>query len=785
MHDRSAVTTFLFTDIEGSTRLWEQEPERMRPALARHDAIAKAAVERHRGVIVKMAGDGVHAAFDDPLDAVSATLALQQTLADPEATGGVTLRIRCGLHAGVDERRDNDFYGRAVNRAARIMSVAHGGQVLLSEAVAVLLRERLPAGVSLRDLGAVRLRDLAKPERVYEVLHPALRDSFPALRSLEATPNNLPRQLTSFVGRARELADVAGLVRRTRLVTLCGMGGIGKTRLSLHAAAEVLTDFADGAWMVELAPIADGRLVPSTVASVLSVKEQAGRPIVDALAKHVADRQLLLILDNCEHVLSACGELVRQLLQAGPNLRILATSREPIRVVGETTYPVPALGVPPASRSPDPATLNDYESIGLFVDRAVAVQPDFQLARDNAAAIVDICRRLDGIPLAIELAAARIRVLSVDNIAARLGNRFGLLTRGDRTALPRQQTLRALIDWSYDLLTEDERTLLRQLAVFAGSWTLDAAETVGRGPAADWLDMLEILTALVEKSLVSLESGGARYRLLESVREYALERLREAGEEPGARSRHLAFYLELAEQKGLGLVGPAQTELLQHLDLERENILLAHTWCDRAEAGAEAGLRLLHAIKLYWINRGLVTLGYRITIEALGRDGIGKRGVVRCRGLFDAGQFCALMGRYDEAQAYLGESLAIARELGDMKRVAAVLQPLAMASLGQRDFAAARAQLDEALVLARELGNPRDIAAALTQVAALHRMQGHLDAAGSLYEQAQALAAELGDQESVAIALLNLAMVMVAQGSDDRARRMLLDVLDIAGQIGS
>jgi predicted ATPase/class 3 adenylate cyclase len=779
------VVTVLFTDIEGSSQLWEREPEKMRHALARHDDIARQAVERHRGVVVKMTGDGINAVFADPLDAIQATVQFQRSLAETDADSGIALRIRCGLHAGVNEHRDNDFFGPEVNRAARIMSIAHGGQALISQAVAALLRDRLPAELALRDLGVVRLRDLAGPERVYQVLHAALRDSFPALRSLESTPNNLPLQLTSFVGRLREVADVAGLLRGTRLVTLCGPGGIGKTRLSLHAAAEVLTDFADGAWMVELAPVANASLVPSTVASVLGVKEQAGRPIVEALARHVADRQLLLILDNCEHVVKACAELASRLLQAGPNLRILASSREPIRVAGETTYPVPALGVPVASPDPDPATLSDYESIRLFVDRAVAVQPDFRLGRENAAAIVEICRNLDGIPFAIELAAARVRVLSVNTISARLGDRFRLLTRGDRTALPRQQTLRALIDWSYDLLTEDERALLRRLSVFAGSWTLDAAETVGRDQDADGVDMLENLTALVEKSLVSLEASGARYRLLESVREYAVERLREAGEEQEARSRHLTFYLALAERAEAGLVGPAQGEWLQRLDLERENILSAHAWCDHAEGGAEAGLRLLHAIKLYWANRGLMNLGHRITVEALYRAGAGERGLVRCRGLFDAGQFCALMGRYGDAQVYLGESLAIARELGDMKRVAAVLQPLAMASLGLRDFAAARVQLDEALALARELGNPRDIAAALTQVAALHRMQGDLDAAGSLYEEVHALAAQLGDQESIAIALLNLAMVAVAQDSGDRTRRMLLDVLDIAALIGS
>jgi predicted ATPase/class 3 adenylate cyclase/Tfp pilus assembly protein PilF len=775
--------TILFTDIEGSTALWESAPELMRPALARHDEIARQAVEQHCGILVKTTGDGIHAVFADPLDAIRATIEYQRSLAEAAGASGMALTARCGLHAGISERRDNDVFGPEVNRAARIMSAGHGGQVLLSHAVATLLHDRLPAEIALRDLGAVRLRGIAKPERIYQLMHPALRDSFPALRSLEATPNNLPHPLTSFVGRARELADVADLVRSTRLVTLCGAGGIGKTRLSLQVAADVLNEFADGVWLAELAPFADARLVPSAVAAVLGVKEQAGRPILETLAEHVVDRQLLLILDNCEHVVSACAHLAKRLLQAGPGLRILASSREPMRVAGETTYPVPTLGVPSASQNTDPDALNEYESIRLFVDRAVAVKPGFKLVGENAVAIVDICRHLDGIPFAIELAAARVRMLSVAAIAARLGDRFRLLTGGERTASPRQQTLRALIDWSYDLLSEDERRLLRRLGVFPGSWTLDAAEAVDRVEGLDQADTLDLLSALVEKSLVAPEADGMRYRLLESIREYALERLHAAGEDQTARSRHLAFYLALAERAELG--GPAQAEWLQRLDLERENLLSALAWCDHAEDGAESGLRLVHEIKLYWTNRGLVNLGHRLTVEALGRLGASERGLVRCRGLFDAGQFCALMGRYGDAQVHLAESLAIARELGDKTRVAAVLQPLAMASLGKQDFVAARAQLDEALALARELGNPRDVAAALTQFAALHRMQGDLDTAGSLYQEAHALATRLHDQESVAITLLNLAMVAVAQGSSDRAQQMLLDVMDIAAQMGS
>ena len=322
-----SATTFLFTDIEGSTRLWEYDPGRMSLALAHHDAIARSVVQANHGVVVKSTGDGAHAAFDDPLDAVAAALALQQALADLEATHGFAVSVRCGLHVGVVERRDNDFFGAPVNRAARIMAAAHGGQVLLSQAVADLIAARLADHVTLRDLGAVRLPDLASPEHVYQVLHPQLRKDFPALRSLVATPNNLAQLMTSFIGRERDLSEVKKLLEKSRLLTLFGAGGIGKTRLSLQAAAEALDDFPDGAWFVELAALDDEQLVANTVASVLGVKEEVGRPVADAVVKHVRDRKLLIIMDNCEHIVQACAELATKLLTACPHLKILASSR--------------------------------------------------------------------------------------------------------------------------------------------------------------------------------------------------------------------------------------------------------------------------------------------------------------------------------------------------------------------------------------------------------------------------------------------------------------------------
>jgi predicted ATPase/class 3 adenylate cyclase len=781
----SAVTTFLFTDIEGSTRLWDEDQERMQGALARHDAIARAAVEINRGVVVKMSGDGIHAVFEDPLDAVEATLHLQQALLDPEATNGIALLVRCGLHVGVNERRDNDFFGTAVNRAARIMCAAHGGQVLVSQAVAALVGDRLPAGIALRDLGDLHLRGLTRPERIYQVVHPRLRQGFPALRMLEPTPNNLPQQLTSFIGREREVVDLKKLLASTRLLTLLGAAGIGKTRLSLQVAAEAMSDYPDGVWFVELAPLADASRVPLAVASILGVKEEAGRPVLEALVKYAKDRRLLLILDNCEHVVHACAELAKQMLSAGPYLRILTSSREHLNVAGETTYSLSPLLVPDQHLEISVESLMRCDAVRLFVDRAYAVQPGFQVTGTNARSVADICQRLDGIPLAIELAAARVRSLSVAEIARRLGDRFRLLTGGDRTALPRQQTLRALIDWSYELLTEHERAVLRRLSIFAGSWTVEAAETVGAGGEIQTLDVLDLLTHLVEKSLVTLDPEGGRYRLLETVRQYAEERLHESGEGDETRTRHLIFYLALAEKARPEFVGPHQGMWLARLDLERENLLAAHAWCDRTETGAEQGLRLVSSVKQYWLNRGLLGLGHRVTVEALARAGAQERSLTRCRALFDAGQLGCYMGRYAEAQGYLEQSLRIAREIGDKRRVAVALQPLGWASLGQGDHGTARGHLEEAVLLARELGDKREHAAALNLLAALHRVEGALDTAERLYDEVLGLAKELGDRESIAIGLLNLAMVSIGRESEDRARQTLLEVITIADEIGS
>lgn len=757
----------------------------MQPALAGHDLLCRTAVEASHGTVVKMIGDGMYAAFDDPSDALRATIALQSALGDPEATNGVALRVRCGLHIGAVERRDNDFFGSAVNRAARIMNAAHGGQVLLSQAVADLVTHRLPDGVALRDLGAVRLRDLANPERVYQVVHPDLRQSFPALRSLEATPNNLPQQVTSFVDRVRQLAETKALLGKTRLLTLLGAGGLGKSRLSLQVAADIIDNYPDGVWLVELAPLSDGQMVAQAVASALGVKEEAGRPVQEALAKHVKDRQLLLILDNCEHLLDACAALARSLLQSAPHLQVLASSREPLREAGEATYLVPPLAVPDADNVTPLDLLTQCDSVQMFNDRAIASQPGFQVTDQNAAAIASICHRLDGIPLAIELAAARVRSLTVEKIAERLSDRFHVLTGGSRSALPRQQTLRACIDWSYNLLTLQERALLQRLAVFTGGFALEAAETVGAGGEIDESAVLDLLTQLTDKSLVELAAEGQRYRLLETVRQYAHELLDASHEVDETRTRHLQFYLALVDEADTQLHGPAQGASLARLDIERENLLSAHAWCGAAEDRGEAGLRLVSGWQLYWMRRGILRLGYQVTVEALERPGARARTFARCRALYAAGNIGTAMARYDEAQAYVEESLAIAREIDDKSRVAAALVLLGTIFSYRGDRLRARSCYEESLVLSEELGDLLRLSNVYGSLAAILGSEGDLDGAETLFEKSLALSRRQGNRHNIAANLCNLALVSSRRGIVDAGRASLSEALTIAEDIGS
>ena len=540
----TGTVTFLFSDIEGSAIRWDGHRAEMQQAIRRHDELMRAAIEHNGGYVFKTIGDAFCAAFATVPEAVTAALDVQRAVgaSDWNAVGG--LRVRIAMHAGVADERDADYFGPTVNRVARLLAIAHGGQVLLSRAAKELSAELLPAHTELLDLGEHRLRDLSAPEHVFQLHAPDLAADFPPLRSLEVFPNNLPLQLTTFVGREAEIGAIVALVEKNRLVTLVGSGGVGKTRMTLQVAANLLDSSGDGVWFIELAPLTKSDYIPSTVALALGLTVATESNPVENLVRALKGKHALLVFDNCEHLVEPAARVISAILHGCPKVKVLASSRQGLGVAGEATYRVPSLVLPSKAEAHLTAIdLLRYEAVGLFVERARAASDTFSLTDDNAVIVADICRRLDGIPLAIELAAARVQMLSVKQLRERLDERFRVLTSGSRDVLPRQQTLRALIDWSHDLLEERERTLFRRLGIFVNGFTLEGAVAVGGGEDLDELDVFDVLASLVDKSLVLTEPDGdsLRYRLLESTRAYASEKLDDARERDVIAGRHLRY----------------------------------------------------------------------------------------------------------------------------------------------------------------------------------------------------------------------------------------------------
>ncbi|MCW3054429.1 MAG: regulatory protein LuxR [Chthonomonadales bacterium] len=669
------TVTFLFTDIQGSTRLWEQHPEAMRVALERHDALLRQIIEIHSGVVFKTMGDAFCAALTTAPDALAAAFTGQQALLSETFSAPVDLQVRMALHTGAAEMRDNDYFGQPLNRVARLLAAGHGGQVLLSLPTEELVRNNLPAHVQLQDLGQHRLRDLARPETVFQLLHPDLPTQFPPLKSLDSPelPNNLPQQLTSFIGREQEMEEIKSLLARTRLLTLTGSGGAGKTRLSLQAAAEVLEDYPDGVWFVELAPLGDPALVPQTVAAALGLTEQTGKSLLQRLTEDLKTKKALLLLDNCEHLLSACAQLTDTLLRGCPELKILASSREGLGIAGEQTYRVPSLSLPDPRQPPTAENVTVYEAVRLFVERALLTRSDFAGTNQNAPALASVCHRLDGIPLAIELAAARVRSLTVEEINTKLDQRFRLLTGGSKTALPRQQTLAAAIGWSYDLLNGQERTLLACLSVFLGGWTLEAAEAIGVSAEIEDWEALDLLSSLVDKSLViaEAEEGHTRYRLMETVRQYARDRLIQTDHSQAVRQRHRDYFLQWAEEIRPQLQGSEQVQHLKTLEREHDNLRLALQFCleePEEDPQEQAGLRLGVVLQQFWIIRGYLSEGREQSNTLLDHPAAQSPTIARADALNGAATLARFQSDYTAARALCKPSLTLQRRLGKQKR---------------------------------------------------------------------------------------------------------------------
>jgi predicted ATPase/class 3 adenylate cyclase len=597
----SGTVTFLFTDLAVSTRLWEQEPDAMRAAMARHDELLRAAIELHGGFVVKGRGDGVHAAFSTADSAVLAAVDCQLAMDAETWALSEPLRVRIGIHTGVAELRDGDYFGSAVNRAARLEGIAHGGQIVCSQATADLARDALPEGIELLDLGEHRLRDLSRPERVFQVNADRLEARFAPLQSLDAFPGNLPLQLSSFVGREEELRRVAKALEASRVVTLTGVGGVGKTRLATQVAAEVLPAFPDGAWLCELAAAGDGEAMVELIAATLGVVQRPGVTREESIVEYLRPKELLVVLDNCEHVLAAAGELVEELLRACSWVRVIATSREGLAIDGEQLWPLRSLAVPRPNEAVDRSAVATSAAVRLFVDRATAARPDFRLDDTNTPAVVEICRRLDGVPLAIELAAARVVSMTPGDIAGLLDERFRLLSGGRRNTVERHQTLRATVEWSFSLLDDTERAVFDRLGVFSGTFDAEAAVAVASGDGIDAWDARDALASLVAKSMVVVDETAhdvTRYDLLETMRQYALERLSVDGDVDAARRRHAEHYAAVAEAMGPALMGPDELSWRPRFRAALDNLRAAFTCAldSPGTADAELAVRIVAAL---------------------------------------------------------------------------------------------------------------------------------------------------------------------------------------------
>lgn len=766
----SGTVTFAFTDIEESTRRWERNHVAMEAAVRRHDELVRGAIERHGGYVFKALGDSFCAAFSRPADAIAAMLDAQRSLAAEDFSQLDGLHVRAAIHTGTAHERDGDYFGPALNRVARLLAIAHGGQIILSGATSAIVEEYLPSGVTLHDLGEHRLKDLAKAERVYQVRALDLPAEFPPLRSLSAQKTNLPLELTSFVGRETEIAEIASLIHDHRLVTVVGSGGVGKTRTALHVAANLREDPPDGIWLIELAPLSSGDYIVPTVAHALGIKIGAGDPLHN-LMHALKSKHALLIFDNCEHLVEAVGRAVTAILSSCPNIKVLASSRQPLEIAGEQSYQLPSLAVlsENEARRLRAADAMRCAAIALFAERAAAAERRFALTDENAPAVADICRRLDGIPLAIELAASKMSLLSVRQLSEMLNARFRVLSQTRSNRLPRQQTLRALIDWSFDLLDEDERAVFRRLAIFAGGWTLQAAAAACSDDSIDAWQVLDLLSALASKSLIVVDpdEDDRRYRMLYSIREYSRERLTASSEDAAVATKHARYYAEL-----LGELAPLVDSLedvrwQEALAPEIDNIRAALEWTIFAGNESETGLKLLAGIEwpellttpqeaIRWYDAAAKMVG-------LTADGLTKARVFR-----HFARLQWLVGRpIAERENFTTEAIAIARASCDPSEIARALANIGSCYLDAGRFDEAESMFAEAY------GRPESLSKSaanevLRRWAITSLQRGDDEAARRRFTEVAHR--ERPGSEAHASALLNLGELEFAAGNVEHAR---------------
>ena len=786
----TGTVTFLFTDIEGSTKLAQQYPDDMPALLARHNAILDQAIKAYDGFLFRTIGDAYCVAFHKAGDALRAALSAQRQLYK-EAWVPAPVKVRMGIHTGAAQLEGEANYAGYATLALsqRIMSAGHGGQVLLSNAAHDLLNGDLPKDIQFLDMGERHLKDILQPEHIYQLTVPDLPAEFPELKTIQIIKHNLPSKLTSFVGRERELSQTKERLADARLLTLIGPGGTGKSRLSLQLGADVLPDFEDGVWLVELAPLADATLIAQTIAAVFGLRENPGSPPADPIIDYLRAKHLLLILDNCEHLIDACARLADQFLRACPQLKIIASSREALGINGETVYRVPSLSLPEQHEVTEDAAMG-YEAVQLFMERASDANPNFRLTDENAPSVAQICLRLDGIPLALELAAARIRVLSVEQIAERLDDCFRLLTGGSRTALPRQQTLRALIDWSYDLLSEPEKALFRRLAVFVGGWTLDAAEKVCSGDGVDEYEVLDLLTQLVDKSLVIVEehNGMIRYHRLETIRQYAREKLRGTDDAKNVRNRHLDYFIGYATLIDKGYVNPYQYDIVQMMRLEHDNIRSALSWAVENQLPKAAELLSIPATFWPWVmtgNTGEIQEWCSIVltrIDSLSGENADQAGdllKLKARILNRSSEALMNLGKHQASRAAAEESIQLARENNDPATLVEALGSVGHCALYAGDPQAAIQAAKEGIEIGEGLGAERELIWALDAMIHIYHLKGDDHEVHMYFERINEILKKTGVPMDPAYVGGFVIEQVVKRGDMDEAERYMDSILEI------
>ena len=772
----TGTVTFLFTDIEGSAQRWEQHRDAMSAAAARHEHLLTAAMRQHGGYVFKSVGDAFCVAFARANDAIAAALDAQRELSTADFSDVNGLRIRMALHSGVADERENDYFGPTVNRVARLMSIGHGGQVLISSAVQRLVGANLPGGASLIDLGLRRLKDLSQPEHVWQLDAQGLPSDFPPLNSLEERPNNLPLQLTPLIGREHDLVDAKALLDKHRLVTITGSGGVGKTRVALQLGADLIDHFRDGVWFADLAPITDPELVPSVVASAMGMRQAGGRALDESISEWLRSKQLLLIIDNCEHLLDSTAQLVDSIHRNAPSVCVIATSRQPLGITGEVAHRLPSLAVPEMSAGLRAEEAMRYGAIAVFVDRATVVGTSFVLTDDNSPIVADICRHLDGIPLAIELAAARVKVLSISNLAQRLSERFKILTTASRSAVPRQKTLAALIDWSYNLLAPEEQALFRRIGIFAGGFSLDAITAMCCGEGVDEFEGLDLLSSLADKSLVvaDVTATKARYRLLESTRAYALEKLASAGERDRLARRQAEYFRDLAQAAGTSFGKGSTLAWLARVELELDNYRSALEWTLTQGHDAVMGAEITGGLGQFWFRGGLSFEG-RYWIEcAQSQLDVTEHPQLAARLLLSLSWLHSGKKTYETAQ----QAVKLYESAGDTPGAARTRHSIAQGLFQMGQLQEANEENLRALAALQACGDAWGSAASLDLQGAIAYNLGDIERGRTFKQQALDAFKTIGDELASSIVADNIAELEFADGNAQEAWRLVSQAIE-------